>query len=293
MTGRRVGRPRAIQRPDSGLAAREELLGAAAELFTRPVTPRPPPGGGGTRGPAPGHDVPLLRRQGGPPRRAPRIDGDPLARPGPPAPGRLARGAGERLRALCRFDVELLCGGPHNLGALYLLPEVRAERFAAFHRTRAELKAAYAELLAGDAGLRGAGRRRAGAAYGPGVRPDRGCHPHPPLGAGPRSGRLRRRHRSCGVAHRGHSLRPLSAPPHYAAAPANSRAMTASSPMRRTRPPQPAPARAVPASSAPGWPRHRSGRRRSGPRPWWPYAEPAPASSMSIPARLSGASAGA
>lgn len=33
-TGRRVGRPRAQERPDSGLSAREELLSAAAELFT-------------------------------------------------------------------------------------------------------------------------------------------------------------------------------------------------------------------------------------------------------------------
>ncbi|MFD0070145.1 helix-turn-helix domain-containing protein, partial [Streptomyces sp. NPDC127574] len=32
--GRRVGRPRAAQRPDSGLTPRAELLDAAAELFT-------------------------------------------------------------------------------------------------------------------------------------------------------------------------------------------------------------------------------------------------------------------
>lgn len=60
-----------------------------------------------------------------------------------------SRGAEDRLRELCRSDVELLCGGPYNLGALYLLPEVRAERFAVFHRIRAELKEAYGELLAG------------------------------------------------------------------------------------------------------------------------------------------------
>lgn len=53
-----------------------------------------------------------------------------------------------RLWALCRADVALLCGGPHNLGALYLLPEVRAERFADFRAVRDELKAAYAGLLA-------------------------------------------------------------------------------------------------------------------------------------------------
>ncbi|MER0444686.1 helix-turn-helix domain-containing protein [Streptomyces sp. Edi4] len=149
MTGRRVGRPRAIQRPDSGLAAREELLGAAAELFTRhgyaATTTRMVAERAGLRQATMYHYfagkedllAELLEST-----VAPSLD---LAR-------RLlddsARGAGERLRALCRFDVELLCGGPHNLGALYLLPEVRAERFAAFHRTRAELKAAYAELIA-------------------------------------------------------------------------------------------------------------------------------------------------
>ena len=51
--------------------------------------------------------------------------------------------------------MELLCGGPHNLGGLYLLPEVRAERFAGFHAVRAELKDAYRQLLAATA----AGRR--------------------------------------------------------------------------------------------------------------------------------------
>ena len=53
-----------------------------------------------------------------------------------------------RLWELCRADVEVLCGGPYNLGGLYLLPEVRAERFAGFHAVRAELKDAYRQLLA-------------------------------------------------------------------------------------------------------------------------------------------------
>jgi AcrR family transcriptional regulator len=58
------------------------------------------------------------------------------------------RPAAERLWELCRSDVELLCAGPHNLGALYLLPEVRSERFAGFHRVRDDLKDSYARLLA-------------------------------------------------------------------------------------------------------------------------------------------------
>jgi len=55
---------------------------------------------------------------------------------------------GDRLWELCRTDVALLCGGPHNLGGLYLLPEVRSERFAGFHAVRAELKDAYRQLIA-------------------------------------------------------------------------------------------------------------------------------------------------
>ncbi|WP_425265179.1 hypothetical protein [Streptomyces regalis] len=39
-------------------------------------------------------------------------------------------------------------GGPHNLGGLYLLPEVRADRFAGFHAVRAELEDGYRQLLA-------------------------------------------------------------------------------------------------------------------------------------------------
>lgn len=52
-----------------------------------------------------------------------------------------------RLWELCRADVLLLCGGPYNLGALYLLPEVDGSRFAHFVRMRLELKDAYRELL--------------------------------------------------------------------------------------------------------------------------------------------------
>ncbi|WNI19534.1 TetR/AcrR family transcriptional regulator [Actinacidiphila sp. ITFR-21] len=56
-----------------------------------------------------------------------------------------------RLWELCRSDAELLCAGPHNLGALYLLPEVASPRFAGFHRARTALKAAYADLLSATA----------------------------------------------------------------------------------------------------------------------------------------------
>ena len=148
-TGRRVGRPRAQQRADSGLSAREELLTAAAERFT-------------TRGYAATTTRAVAERAGM--RQATMyhyVAGkeDLLAEllestvtPSLALAGKLladyATAAEDRLWELCRSDVALLCGGPYNLGALYVLPEVRAERFAGFHRVRDELKEAYGTLLA-------------------------------------------------------------------------------------------------------------------------------------------------
>jgi AcrR family transcriptional regulator len=150
--GRRVGRPRAAQRPDSGLEPRAELLAAAAELFTtlgyaatstRAVAER-----AGMRQASMYHYVSgkeellarLLESTVTPSLTYAR---ELLADDTVPAE--------DRLWELCRADVEVLCGGPHNLGGLYLLPEVRAERFAGFHAVRAELKDAYRQLLAATA----------------------------------------------------------------------------------------------------------------------------------------------
>jgi AcrR family transcriptional regulator len=151
-SGRRVGRPRAARRPDSGLAPREELLAAAAELFTtlgyaatstRAVAER-----AGMRQASMYHYVSgkeellaeLLESTVTPSLAYAR---ELLADDTVPAESRLWE--------LCRADVEVLCGGPHNLGGLYLLPEVRAERFAGFHAVRAELKDTYRQLLAATA----------------------------------------------------------------------------------------------------------------------------------------------
>ncbi|WP_329215755.1 TetR/AcrR family transcriptional regulator [Streptomyces sp. NBC_01485] len=147
--GRRVGRPRAAQRPDSGLAPRAELLTAAAELFT-------------TRGYAATTTRAVAERAGM--RQASMyhyVSGkeellaellESTVTPSLTCARRLladdVRAAEERLRELCRTDVELLCGGSHNLGGLYLLPEVRTERFAGFHAVRGELKDAYRQLIA-------------------------------------------------------------------------------------------------------------------------------------------------
>ncbi|MFJ3802137.1 TetR/AcrR family transcriptional regulator [Streptomyces sp. NPDC090088] len=153
-SGRRVGRPRVAQRADSGLEPRAELLVAAAELFTThgyaATTTRAVAERAGMRQASMYHYVSgkeellaeLLESTVTPSLAYAR---ELLADDAMPA--------GERLRALCRADVELLCAGPHNLGALYLLPEVRAERFAGFRAVRSELKDAYRQLIAAtDAG---------------------------------------------------------------------------------------------------------------------------------------------
>lgn len=51
------------------------------------------------------------------------------------------------LHALATYDVELLCSGSWNLGALYLLPELRSAPFAGFRADRARLRHAYASLV--------------------------------------------------------------------------------------------------------------------------------------------------
>ncbi|MGX7679175.1 TetR/AcrR family transcriptional regulator [Jatrophihabitans sp. DSM 45814] len=57
-----------------------------------------------------------------------------------------------QLYALAHFDVTLLAGGSSNAGALYQLPELRAERFAEFRRDRNRLRDAYGRRIA--AGIR-------------------------------------------------------------------------------------------------------------------------------------------
>ncbi|MFG2028013.1 TetR/AcrR family transcriptional regulator [Streptomyces sp. NPDC048825] len=148
-SGRRVGRPRAERRPDSGLSARDELLAAAAELFTTrgyaATTTRAVAERAGMRQASMYHYVSgkeellaeLLESTVTPSLAFAR---ELLAEDMTPAQ--------DRLWDLCRTDVQLLCGGPHNLGGLYLLPEVRAERFAGFHAVRAELKDTYRQLIA-------------------------------------------------------------------------------------------------------------------------------------------------
>lgn len=152
VNGKRVGRPRAQQRPASGLSTREELLAAAAELFTTrgytATTTRALAERAGMRQASMYHYV-----GGKEDLLAELLDGtvSPSLRLARRLLAQTGRPAEARLWELCRSDAELLCAGPHNLGALYLLPEVAAPRFAPFREARADLKAAYAALLAGTA----------------------------------------------------------------------------------------------------------------------------------------------
>ncbi|MEU6893822.1 helix-turn-helix domain-containing protein [Streptomyces sp. NPDC046557] len=146
---RRVGRPRADQaRRHGDRPPREELLCAAAELFTvhgyAATTTRNVAERAGMRQATMYHYfrgkeellAELLESTVAPSLTlARRLVADTV------------RPAARRLWELCRSDVLLLCGGPYNLGALYLLPEVGGARFAQFHRMRRELRDSYRQLL--------------------------------------------------------------------------------------------------------------------------------------------------
>lgn len=146
---RRVGRPRADQlRQASGRPPREELLYAAAELFTvqgyAATTTRAVAERAGMR------QATMYHYFNGKEELLAELLESTVA-PSLALARRLAadetRPAGRRLWELCRSDVLLLCGGPYNLGALYLLPEVSGARFTHFRQMRQELKDTYRKLL--------------------------------------------------------------------------------------------------------------------------------------------------
>ncbi|GAA2099690.1 TetR/AcrR family transcriptional regulator [Kitasatospora saccharophila] len=144
----RVGRPRVAGPSESELTPREEVLAAAAELFTEngyaATTTRAVAEKAGLRQASMYHyfarkeDIlaTLLESTVEP---SLLLATALLARP--------ALDPAARLWALAAADAALLHRGLYNLGALYQLPEVRGERFAGFRRSRAELRSAYGELL--------------------------------------------------------------------------------------------------------------------------------------------------
>ncbi|MEU9109519.1 TetR/AcrR family transcriptional regulator [Streptomyces xanthophaeus] len=163
---RRVGRPRADQaRPVSGRPPREELLCAAAELFTvrgyAATTTRAVAERAGMR------QATMYHYFGGKEELLAELLESTVA-PSLLLARRLLADTGRpparRLWELCRSDVLLLCGGPYDLGALYLLPEVGGSRFGQFRRMRAELRHIYRELLQGACGGAEPAEDRAGLA---------------------------------------------------------------------------------------------------------------------------------
>lgn len=140
------GRPRLEKQRRPGQTPRAEILDAAAELFTERgyanTSTRGIADAVGMRQASLYHhfatkddilDALLADTVADPLRLATRL----LAHKAPPAC---------RLYALARFDVGQLCTSRWNLAALYLLPELRTDRFAAFRDRRDELGRHYTTL---------------------------------------------------------------------------------------------------------------------------------------------------
>jgi AcrR family transcriptional regulator len=142
------GRPRLDQRPRRGRTPRAEILDAAGELFTTNgyanTSTRAIADAVGIRQASLYHhfaakddilDALLAETIAAPLELAERLRDVP-----DPVPA--------RLYALAWFDVRQLCAARWNLGALYLLPELRTARFAAFRMQRHELRGHYETLAA-------------------------------------------------------------------------------------------------------------------------------------------------
>lgn len=141
-----AGRPRSAARRRPGASAREEILDAAAELFTTggytSTSTRAVADAVGVRQASLYHHFPtkdailtalLAGTVDAPLALARTLADDP-------------RPAVERLHALAHFDSHHLAAARWNLGALYLLPELRTGPFAEFRAQRDELRARYRAL---------------------------------------------------------------------------------------------------------------------------------------------------
>ncbi|MGY0501664.1 TetR/AcrR family transcriptional regulator [Nocardia sp. FBN12] len=149
------GRPRLEQRRRQGTTPRAEILDAAAELFTTKgyanTSTRAVADAVGIRQASLYHhfaakddilDALLAETVAGPVEFAQRMMAEPES-------------AVVQLYALALFDVRQLRTARWNLGALYLLPELRTERFVAFRRRRDELRGHYERLAAASSAAAG------------------------------------------------------------------------------------------------------------------------------------------
>jgi AcrR family transcriptional regulator len=142
------GRPRLEQSRRPGKNAREEILDAAAELFTTHgyanTSTRKIADAVGVRQASLYHhfatkDDILEALLAGTVDEPLRLASELIAEGGP---------AAGRLHALVVADVKQLCDSTWNLGALYLLPELRVDRFDQFRVDRADLRDRYRQLAA-------------------------------------------------------------------------------------------------------------------------------------------------
>ncbi|UXA16101.1 TetR/AcrR family transcriptional regulator [Mycobacterium sp. SMC-4] len=140
------GRPRLERRKRPGATARDEVLDAAAELFTTlgvaATSTRQIAEAVGIRQASLYHhfrtkDDILAALLSGTVISSLTAAQRLRARPEPPA---------VLLRALTLLDCRLLWESPWNVGILYLLPEVRSPRFIEFHSQRTELRDSYRDL---------------------------------------------------------------------------------------------------------------------------------------------------
>lgn len=144
---RGAGRPRLRPASDAGVPPREQILDAAAELFviqglaattTRQIAERV-----GIRQASlyyyfGGKDAILLELL--------TLSVRPSLRVAATLESRCAGSPATGLYALALIDIQTLTQAPHNIGTLYLLPEVQGEAYASFRAERAELQAAYGRL---------------------------------------------------------------------------------------------------------------------------------------------------
>jgi AcrR family transcriptional regulator len=149
---RQVGRARSVPRQRLDISAREEILEAAAQLFSEHGYAAT-----STRSIALAVGIKQASLYYHFANKGDILAGllDGTVKPSLSFASRLARSGQPphvQLYALARFDVALLSSGRSNVGALYQLPEVRADRFEGFRRERGRLRDAYGRRIA--AGVR-------------------------------------------------------------------------------------------------------------------------------------------
>ncbi len=145
---RRVGRPRSAPSQQVGLSGREQILDAAGRMFSEQGY-----GAASTRKIATAVGVKQASLYYHFTSKEDILAGllAGTIQPSLEFADRLAtthEPAHVQLYALTYFDVTLLASAKWNVGALYHLPELQADRFADFRAQRQRLRAAYGRLIA-------------------------------------------------------------------------------------------------------------------------------------------------